>query len=450
VIYPLNRYILISCLIFLTCVASASVNAKAEPSSMEPLPSPLTLKYALSLAGNDFNSDVQVALSEQLQAQSEQDLFKSSYDFQIAIQGQLASVKPSGLLSENFSNRNNDHQLSLSVTKRLYDFGRKTNQLDVSGFKIKAANIQIMNNKKHHYLKILRSYFDVILSDLEYLYANEVMAVSFIQFDRARSNFELKKISELELLRLETEYKTTNVKRIQSQNNQRIKRSILAITLDQPEQLPSDLQVPDLSAISSFSINRELPDIKKIQTAALENNLQLKQINYHINAEKKQQQVYYANKNPIIRAKLESSWYSRELGGDDRAMAALSIEIPLYQGKESSARVSMSQAIINKLLATYKSLSLQLRQQSMEIWMQLQNLKQQYQQLKTELNYRELYLDKSRVEYDSELKSDLGNAMVYLSAVQLLEKKVLFEIAYQWAQLDILMDNDKLYAYSNK
>jgi hypothetical protein len=62
-----------------------------------------------------------------------------------------------------------------------------------------------------------------------------------------------------------------------------------------------------------------------------------------------------------------------------------------------------------------------------------------------ELNYRELYLDKSRIEYDSELKADLGNAMVFLSHSQLAEKQVLFQIAILWTKLDIMMGKETLY-----
>jgi outer membrane protein TolC len=431
-----------------------SLSVHSEPflstiQSSTALPTPLTLKYALSLAGKRHYSEIELALSEQLQTQYEQKLLESKYEFQIGIHGQLAAVKPSSLLARNFLNRNTDHELSLYVTKRLYDFGRRSNQLDVSKKKLKAASTQLINEKKAHYLKILKAYFEVILSDLEFLYNNEAMAIAFIQFDRAKTNFDLKKLSELELLRIKTDYEKTNVERIQSQNKQRLRRLILAINLDQPEQLPSDLQSPDVSTIPSFSNNRELPDITELQTAALKNNLDLKKISYQIEAEKKQQQVFYANKYPIISGKLETAWYSRELGGDDRAVAALSIDIPIYQGSEIQSQVGISSAKLNQLKAIHKSKSMQLQQQVMEIWINLQNLKQRYLQVKTELSYRELYLDKSRIEYESELKSDLGRAMVDLSATQLLEKKVLFEIAYQWAELDIIMNNDQLYAYMN-
>ncbi len=429
------------------CCLFIVINLSAQGIETTKFPNPLSLEYALSLAGNKHNPSIQIALSEQLQALSTRDIFEAKNDFQIDVYGQLAAVKASDLLPENYPNRDNDHELSLSVTKRLYDFGRTENQLAVSTNQIKASNIKLSSRKKKHYLQILKAYFDVLLSDLVYFYQNEAMAIAYIQFDRAKTKFELKKVSELELLRIETDYKNVSVERAKSENAQRIKRSILAMILDNPEQLPSDLDIPDLSSISFFSIKRVLPEIKQLQKIVVENNLDLKEINYKIIAEKKQQQAFYANKYPIIKGKLQTAWYSRELGGSDQGIAALSIEIPVYQGGEVDAQVALSHAKLFKLEALHRQLSLNLHQQVLQLWMQLTNLKQQYEQVITELNYRELYLDKSRAEYESELKSDLGSAMVLLSATQLNEKRILYKIAYQWAELDILLGESKLYGY---
>ncbi|MFK5985800.1 MAG: TolC family protein [Pseudomonadota bacterium] len=422
-----------------------NIHAAAQLSA--PLPSPLTLEYALSLAGNNNNPGVQMAKSEHLLSLSEKTLFESKYDFQVGIYGQLSAVKPSILLPDNYPDRNTDHELNLSVSKRLYDFGRKSNQLEVSSNQLNAANMLLKSSKKTHYLQILQAYFNVILADLEFFYYNEAMAIAYIQYDRAKHKFDSKKISELEFLRIEADYRNVSVERGKSENAQRIKRSILAINLDTPEQLPSDLNTPDLSTIPSFSIKRELPEIKKLQKIVVENNLDLKEINYQITAEKKQQQAYYADKYPIIDGKLEAAWYSRELGGSDQGVATLSIKIPVYQGGEVDARVAISHAKLFKLEALYRQLAMQLRHRVLQSWMSLQNLKQQYQQVQIELSYRELYLDKSRAEYESELKSDLGSAMVFLSAAQLEEKKILYKMAYQWAELDILLASEQLYGY---
>lgn len=434
--------------IFILCSYLFVPNLYAETPSKSVLPVPLTLEYALSLAGNDNNPNVQIALSDKLQALSKQDLFESKYGFQVGVYGQLAAVKASSLLPENYPDRDTDHELSLFVSKRLYDFGRKDKQLEVSSNQIKAANMQLISRKKNHYLQILQSYFNVILADLEFSYQNEAMAIAYIQFDRAKEKLKLKKLSELELLRIETDYRNVSVERSKSENAQRISRSILAINLDNPEQLPSDVDVPDLASIPSFSINRELIEIKQLQVMVVENNLDLKEINFQITAEKQQQQAFYADKYPIISGRIETAWYSRELGGSDKGVAALSIKIPVYQGGEVNANAALSHAKLFKLEASHRQLSMQLRQQVLQIWMNLQNLKQQHQQVKTELNYRELYLDKSRAEYESELKSDLGSAMVFLSAAQLEEKRILYKMAYQWAELDILLGTKQLYGYA--
>jgi outer membrane protein TolC len=425
-------------------VADPSLALKVQ-STKNNLPSPLDLKSALSVAGNRQHPDIQIALAEISQVQSEQSIIDAQNSFQLGAFGQLAGTIPSDIIPDDYKGRNTDHEVNLEISKRLFDFGRSSNQYDAFEKLFLSANTNLVYQKKLHYLQILTAFLEVILADLKFSYNNEAMSLVYIQFDRAKIHHKQKKISDLELLRIENNYSKSSLERTISENKQRIKRSLLAIVLDSPSHLPSDLQEPDFSAIADLSINRELAEIDVIQNKVQQHNLQLKKLSLEIDAEKKRQQSFYANKYPIITGRLGAGWYSRELGGDDKVVAALMLEVPIYQGGEVDARVNVSLAKLTQLQATYSKLKMELNQQVLESWMQLKNLKQQYKQVMVELNYRELYLDKSRIEYDSELKADLGNAMVFLSHSQLAEKQVLFQIAILWTKLDIMMGKETLY-----
>ena len=52
----------------------------------------------------------------------------------------------------------------------------------------------------------MRSFFDVILADLQYARDNEAMAGAYIDADRARDRHELKRLSDVDLLQLEAAY----------------------------------------------------------------------------------------------------------------------------------------------------------------------------------------------------------------------------------------------------
>ena len=85
----------------------------------EPLPDPLTLEYALSLALGSHpsvdNAAADVALAEALLDQA-----KASDGLSISVEGRLEHIEPAEL--SHFQKHNNS-QLGLSMRKRLYDFG---------------------------------------------------------------------------------------------------------------------------------------------------------------------------------------------------------------------------------------------------------------------------------------------------------------------------------------
>jgi hypothetical protein len=72
-------------------------------------------------------------------------------------------------------------------------------------------------------------------------------------------------------------------------------------------------------------------------------------------------------------------------------------------------------------------------------WFALQQLRQQGEQARSELAYRELYLDWSRANYEMEVKADLGDAMVRLSDAQLALTKTDFATELGWEQLRVLL-----------
>ena len=55
--------------------------------------------------------------------------------------------------------------------------------------------------------------------------------------------------------------------------------------------------------------------------------------------------------------------------------------------------------------------------------------------------YSELYLDKSRVLYEMEVRSTLGDAMITVTRAQYEALETDFDIAYAWARMDALTGN---------
>jgi hypothetical protein len=72
------------------------------------------------------------------------------------------------------------------------------------------------------------------------------------------------------------------------------------------------------------------------------------------------------------------------------------------------------------------------------LWQQIKVLGTRLQQMKTKADFNELYLDRSRALYDLEVKTDLGDAMVAMSATRYQQAQVEFDLALAWIELDMI------------
>lgn len=120
-------------------------------------------------------------------------------------------------------------------------------------------------------LLILRAFFDVLLSDSSLIGINEDMAGTFISWDRAKVRQELKQNSELVVAKLEAEYQEVRQQYFSGQATQRLTRSILAQTINHPDELSSDLIPPIL-----ITSPKTLPEFSDLYAEALKNNSWLK------------------------------------------------------------------------------------------------------------------------------------------------------------------------------
>ena len=79
-----------------------------------------------------------------------------------------------------------------------------------------------------------------------------------------------------------------------------------------------------------------------------------------------------------------------------------------------------------------------LRMQVAELWQQILQLRIRQQELGVAAARAELELDRARGEYELEIKTNLGNAMVNTSEVQYEQARNDYEQALAWMQLYLL------------
>ncbi len=400
-------------------------------SAIEALPEPLTLEYALSLADSQHPD---LLLQQSDRARSEAELLGAESDtaVSVTIEGRARWIQPPDIAPDN--SVTDDHKLSLLLRKPLYDFGQSSSRYEAA----LQANIGSEQRYKLALLQrkvtIMRAYFDVLLSDMEYARDNEALATAFIAFDRLTTRQELGQASDIAVAELDSAYQQARLQLNLSETRQRATRARLANVLGRPGMLSSELRTPALDYHQ-----RQLPEYEKLLSQAMTTSPLLKALQAELTATQQRLNASRASGRPRLDAELEASEYSRELGSSDSWRAGINLSVPLYTGGRVDAMAAQQQAELYRIQATLEQARYDLRQQVLEQWLELQTLKLRRERANSQSDFRELYLDQSRANYEMEFKSDLGDAMVRLSEAQLDLAKNSFDFAIAWEQLALLV-----------
>jgi outer membrane protein TolC len=374
----------------------------------EPLPSPLSLEQALAIADQDHpeRSLADAALAQALASRRQA---QSSYDTQLTLTGELRAIEPSEI---SIYQTHNDSLARLNLSKQLYDFGRTARAEEAADASLVSSKWRLKSVRQQRRLEVMQRFYAVLLSDLKHARDNEALAIAFIRFDRASNRHEMGKVSDVDLLELESEYQQVRRELTASANQQRITRSQLAISLNRPTDLPAEVETPEIE-LEEMGDEFE-PWVDKVLTG----NLELKALKADTEAARKQLLASEAADNPVLRGELEAATYERELGGRNPLTAALVIEVPLYAGSRVDAEIAQQRALLQQREAQLQAYQLQLHQQVLDLWLAMEKLNVESQALMVSADFRDLALDRSRTLYDLDMQADLGDSMTQIADIQ--------------------------------
>lgn len=391
----------------------------------EPLPEPLTFEVALNTARNPAHFDL-VQIEQQLIAlRAELGVKQGEYGFSVDLIGRFREVGTSKFALPG--DDDGDNAASLVVSKPLYDFGLQNSRESYLTLQLQALEFQKQMLIERRRLEIMEKYFAVLNADNDFISENEALAIGFIRYDNAVEDQELGLVSEIEVLRLQSAYEVIRQQRSLAVHQQRLTRAMLAEAMGYPNQLSSDLEIPGINS------QRSLPEDIEVSVArALIHSPESRLANANARAAQAAIGIAESSNNPSLDLELEISRYERESRLRDDWRASLYFEFPLYSGA-SADKVDLAQAKHRIALASQQQLQSHLRLEVLEIWQQLQQLQLKIQGESIEQDYREIYLDRSRAEYELEFKTDLGDSMVLYSRSnsQRLRTLYAFELAYQ-------------------
>lgn len=397
----------------------------------EPWPETLTLEFALKQASVDHpnlqlvNASLQTAQAEQLSV----DAFTG---LKSRISARLRWVDPSELA---YDQGQDDHRLSLFANKRLYDFGYTASLREAAEAGVAGKEYLFTHALNQHRIAIMAAYFDVLLADLANSRDEEDMSVTFIQADRAKDRNELGMVSDIDLLEKQSISQTSRARFYRSGALQRTARANLADILNVPGRLPSDLSTPELK-----SNHRKIPgDVNEWLAIAEKQNPLLQAMQAEVEAAKKRLISAREITNPVLKGEVEVSGYSKESGGHDNWRAGVTLNIPLKTSGKAKAAIAKYRAMFTKAKAELERTRRQVRQAVLESWSELRTLNIEQDSVIALMDYRDLYLDRSRALYQMDVKTDLGDAMVKTSDIRLKSMQNKLSIALAWARTEVLL-----------
>jgi len=380
----------------------------ASPGLTESLPKPLTLEAALELADLS-HPDIELSAAALDTANAELLAEDARTGTRVSLNSRLRVIEPS---HRALDQDQNDSSIDLTLRKQLMDFGYTEARQDAASRRIEGQEWQLVSARQEQQIEIMRRYFNVLNTDMTYLWNDEATSLAGFRFRQARDQNELGQLSDVELLELESRYQATRQQRSLTESRQRETRAQLAIALNRPGDLPEELQMP---ADPPFQV--PLPEVKSLQQEALANNPQLKHLVAQRDAAEQRVRAAAMSYGPVLHGELDAALYNRVTGSTHPLAAGLLLEIPLTSGGQIDAEKAKAQADLRLAQAKLDKAKLRIEQEVLDLWLELGDLALKLETIKYRADYRELSLDRARTRFELEIDADIGDAMVEISSL---------------------------------
>lgn len=404
------------------------------------LPEPLTLDAALETASNPLHFDIALIDQRIREVDALVGVENADFGLSVDIKGRLRAVGPNDLADPD---DDDDSAVSLLVSKPLYDFGKSDARLNALSIEKQVLMLEKEHVIEQRRILILEKYFDVLNADNDFISENEGLATGFIRYDRAIENQQLGLSSEIDVLRLQAEYELIRQRRYEAENRQRLSRMILAEAMGYPDQLPNTLEAPEINLDKPLSNNVDALIDRALAYSTTARSLagKSKIAEFAI-------QQADTEGSPRLDFELEFSEYERESSTRDDWRASIYFDVPLYSGVRSSSR-SLAKARYQKTLAEISGYRSQLRLEVLQLWQSIQQNRLIAEGNQVTQNYRDIYLDRSRAEYELEFKTDLGDAMVQFSRARTERLKAVYAYELSYMRLQALVGKAFLQSENN-
>lgn len=393
------------------------------------LAAPLTLEAVLAEVDAP-HPEMRVSEARHALARADQQLAASLDDLSVTLDATLRSGRNPAL-----GGYAPDHLARLNIKKTLLDAGRFEALRGATENETAAAFLQHTDLRAQRRITLMARFFDVLLADLAYAADSEFMAVAYVRWDNGKDLHQLGQISTPQWLDLEARYQELRLRRNDSERRMREKRALLAMAMNRPGDLASEVVDPALTGN-----NRALPEFDNLLVHLTAHNPKLAALRLQLEAARLRVTGVRASDGPRLEAEAEAGAYSRDASTRDSVRAGINLVWPLSQGRRTDGEIAREQARLQQLQAEADLLALNLRQALYDTWQEIQLLRDvERKTTQAQAVQRDWALERARAEYELELKTNLGVSMAETQAARLLNRSVEYRLALAWARMDALL-----------
>lgn len=396
----------------------------------EPLPSPLTLDYVMSMPLSSVPT-LRMAEEELNQSKALKRQIAATDDSSMSISLTSTYLDPSPVAPDN---SNTDYEAVLRLQAPIYDFGRSGNAEDAASQRLMGQELRYRVSQNQFRLELLRRFSAVVLADLAFIRDNEAMATAYVRLDRLKAKRDLEQASDVDVAAQEQLYQVARVNYFTSQAQQQITRSQLGQVLDRPDELVAEIAAP-----KPLPEKLDIPESEDLRQRVLADNPGLQALRHDVTAAEQEVAAARAERRPMLDAEAKAGDYKRDMGNRNDWEVGLRLQVPLWQGDRVSAKIASATARLQQLKASLREMELRLIHQSRALVNELKLLQILRQQKLQLVDYRDIYLDLSRARYEMEVTSDLGDSMVHVSAARYELADVNLKLIQAFARMNALL-----------
>lgn len=397
------------------------------------LPAPLDIKSAIEIAEKNVHPELALQQAYVEDAKADIEAAEAETGFEASLNLRARGIEPADTA---INTQRDDHLASIEVRKPLYDFGASDDNIQSREISYTASQLEVSYALYKQQINVTRHFFDVVLSDLEFVWLNEAIAIAYIRFDKLRDRFKLKQVSDIDVLEAEAELQKVFTERSSAELAQASTRSLLAEAMNSKER-PFDLVRPDLKIPES-----KLDDPEKLIEQAMANNISLEVQKLKVDAGQMRLNAESKKSWPQLDAEFNAYEYSRELPNRDVWNASLNLKIPLYETEAVSSSVAKARAKLKQERVKLLLLESRLRKDIYNLWHKINKLTVKHREMKAQAEYAARKLDKARGEYELELKTDFGVSQVDTSKAQYDLARNEFDLVLAQMKLALLLGQE--------